>query len=141
MSRCLPLRPSRRKSFWLKTTVGKVRAQELQPKLGVKFPAVVRAAADQTSRSALDPPDARKIGQTMRTAINETTYPFADWEGKIVTTLFVANTEIMARRAPFRTVRQNAPPAGTKLRKKMRQFMTQCSIDLGKSMFAEQRIQ
>ena len=62
-------------------------------------------------------------------------------EGKIMTTLFVANAEIMARRAPFRTVRQDAPPAGTELREKMRQFMTQCSIDFGKRMFAEPRIQ
>ena len=62
-------------------------------------------------------------------------------EGEIVTTLFVANAEIMARRTPFRTVRQNAPPAGTKLREKVRQFMAQCSIDLGESMFAESRIQ
>ena len=62
-------------------------------------------------------------------------------EGEIVTTLFVANAEIMARRAPFLTVRENAPPAGTKLREKVRQFMAQCSIDLGESMFAESRIQ
>ena len=62
-------------------------------------------------------------------------------EGKIMATIFVANAEIMARRAPFRTVWQDAPPAGTELREKMRQFMTQCSIDFGKRMFAEPRIQ
>ena len=107
----------------------------------MKFPAIVRAAARQTCDRASDSPHPRKIEKTIRALVNETPDAFMPREGKIVTTLFVANTEIMARRAPFRTVRQNAPPAGTKLRKKMRQFMTQCSIDLGKSMFAEQRIQ
>jgi hypothetical protein len=107
----------------------------------MKVPAVVRAAARQTRDRASDSPHPRKIEKTIRALVNETPDAFMSREGKIVTTLFVANAEIMARCAPFRTVRQNAPPTGTKLRKEVRQFMTQCSIDLGKSMFVESRIQ
>src|SRR3981189_1219072 len=107
----------------------------------MKVPAVVRAAARQTRDRASDSPHTRKIEKTIRALVNETPDAFMPREGKIVTTRFVANAEIMARRTPFRTVRQNAPPAGPKLREEVRQFMTQCSIDLGKSMFAESRIQ
>ena len=114
---------------------------ELQPKLGVKFPAVVRAATRQTCDRASDSARARKIEETIRALVNETPDAFMPREGEIVTTLFVADAEIVARRAPFQTVRQDAPPASTKLREEVRQFMTQCSIDLGKSMFAEPRIQ
>jgi hypothetical protein len=118
-----------------------VGVYELQPKLRVKFPAVVGTAACQTRDRASDSPRARKIEKTIRALVNETPDAFMPREGEIVTTLFVANAEIMARRAPFRSVRQNAPPAGAKLREEVRQFMTQCSIDLGESMFAESRIQ
>jgi len=107
----------------------------------MKFPAVVRTAARQTRDRASDSPHARKIEKTIRAPVNETPGAFMPREGEIVTTLFVANVEIMARRAPFRTVRQNAPPTGPKLGEEVRQFMPQCSIDLGKSMFAEPRIQ
>jgi hypothetical protein len=107
----------------------------------MKFSAVVRTAARQTRNRAPDSPHARKIEKTIRALVNETPDPFMPREGEIVTTLFVANAKIVARRAPFRSVRQDAPPAGPKLREEVRQFMTQCSIDLGESMFAESRIQ
>ena len=118
-----------------------VGVYELQPKLRMKFSAVVRTAACQTRDRASDSPHALKTEKTIRALVNETPDPFMPREGEIVTTLFVANAEIMARRAPFRSVRQDAPPTGTELREEVRQFMTQCSIDLGKSMFAEPRIQ
>jgi hypothetical protein len=114
---------------------------ELQPKLRMKFPAVVGTATCQTGDRATDSPHARKIEKTIRALVNETPDAFMPREGEIVTTLFVANAKIVTSRAPFRTVRQNAPPPGTKLREEVRQFMTQCSIDLGKSMFVESRIQ
>ena len=107
----------------------------------MKFPVVVRTAAGQTRDCASDPPHPRKIEKAIRALVNETADPFMRREGEIVTTLFVANAEIVTGRAPFRTVRQNAPPTGTKLREEMRQLMTQCSVDLGKSMFAEPWIQ
>ena len=93
---------------------------KLEPKLRVKFPVVVRTAAGQTRDRASDSPRARKIDQTIWAAINKTPDAFMPREGEIVTTLFVADAEIVARRAPFQTVRQDAPPAGTKLREKVR---------------------
>jgi hypothetical protein len=107
----------------------------------MKFPAVVRTAACQTRDRASDSPRAREIEETIRALVNETPDAFMPREWEIVTTLFVADAEIMARCAPFRSVRQDAPPPGAKLREEMRQLMAQCSIDLGKSMFAESRIQ
>ena len=78
---------------------------ELQPKLRMKFSAVVRTAARQTRDRASDSPRAREIEKTIRALVNKTPDAFMPREGKVVTTLFVANAEIMARRAPFRAVR------------------------------------
>ena len=107
----------------------------------MKFPAVVRAAARQACNRPPDSSDTRKIEKAIRAFVNKTPRPFPCREGKIVAALFVANVEIMARRAPFASVRQDAPLAGAELREKVRQFMTQRPIDLGESMLAEPRIQ
>ena len=55
--------------------------------------------------------------------------------------LFVANPKITAGPAPFRSMRQNATPAGAKLREKMGQLMTKGAIDFPFSVFSESRIQ
>ena len=54
---------------------------------------------------------------------------------------FVRDAEIAARLSPLRTLRENSPATGTKLREQMRQLMAQCSIDLWDSVIGKARIQ
>jgi hypothetical protein len=90
----------------------------------MKFPAVVRTAARQACNRPFDSSDAREIEKAIRAFVNETPHSFPYGEGKTVATLFVANVEILAGAAPLFSMRQDAAPAGAKLREKMRQLVT-----------------
>jgi hypothetical protein len=57
-----------------------------------------------------------------------------------VTTHFVVNPKIVTSEFPFRAVRQDAPPAGSKLREKMGKFVPQGALDLGGAVFTQSRI-
>lgn len=107
----------------------------------MKPPAVVDTATRQARDRALDRPDARKIEKTIRAFVNEPPRPCSSGEGEIVAALFVGNAQVVAGRPPFLSVWQDALPANPELGEKMCEFVTQRSIDLSQTMFAQTRIQ
>ena len=114
---------------------------QLQPKPRIEVAAVVFSAAGETCDRAANATHARKIFSATRTSVNKTRSIGFRWEGEIVTTDFVADSEVPASIAPFRAVRQDsASTFYSKLREQMSQFVTQRSIDLLGAVIAKSRI-
>jgi hypothetical protein len=78
---------------------------KLQPETGVKFAAIVRAAAYQACDRAPDPAHPWKRARTIRTFVDKSSGAFADWERQIVTTDFVADPQITTSVAPLWAMR------------------------------------
>ena len=92
----------------------------------------MRAAACQAGNGAFNPPHTGKIALAIWTTINEARRKTFSRKREIMTTLLVRNSQIATSLPPFDTVRQNPPPARTKLRENMRQFVAQGAIDFGR---------
>ena len=98
---------------------------------------VIRAATCQACNRAANPADPGKIAAAIRTLVKKTPRAFPNGKGQIMAAFFIANAKIAASLAPFRSMRQNATPAGPKLREKMRELMTKRAIDFRLSVFRE----
>ena len=112
-----------------------------QPEPRVEFSAIMRATARQTRNRAANSARPRKIAAAVRTFVKKTPRAFCNGKGEIVAAFFIADAKIEASLAPFRSMRQNAAPAGPKLREKMRELMTKSAIDFGFSVFSKSWIQ
>ena len=106
----------------------------LKPKTRMELTPIVFATAGKTGDCAVHAADSRKLSTTMRTAIDEPRGVSSRWKRKIMTTLLVANPEVVASLPPFNTVRWNPPPARAKLREDMGQFMAQCAVDFDRML-------
>ena len=65
----------------------------------------MHAATYQTCDRVPDPAHAWKLARTIRTFVDEPPGAFADWERQIVTTDFVADSEIIASVTPLGAMR------------------------------------
>ena len=88
------------------------------------------ATAGETRDGAANFSDPREIAVAVRTFVKKTSRPLDEREWQIVATLFVADSEIDTGHAPFFAMRENATSTGSKLRKKVRQLVAKCTIDL-----------
>jgi hypothetical protein len=98
------------------------------------------AATRKTCNSASYTPYAMKITLAMWTFVQIPTSGCARWERKIMTTLFISNSQIAARSAPLVAMRQNSVTTSSELSENMRQFMAQRAIDFGR-MFQQPRVE
>ena len=78
---------------------------KLQSETGVKFAAVMRATTCETCDCASGPAHPWKLARTIRTLVDKPPGAFADWERQIVTTDFVADSEITASITPLWAMR------------------------------------
>lgn len=59
----------------------------------------------------------------------------------MMTTLFIADTEVLAGLAPFLAMRWNSAPAGAPLREKMSELVSKGTIDFFAPVLGQARIQ
>ena len=83
----------------------------------------MRTATSKAGYGASHPMHARKIEKTIGTPVNKARCVGSDREWQTVATHLAGDSEIAAGIAPFRAVRRNSAPAGTKLREKMSELV------------------
>lgn len=66
---------------------------------------------------------------------------YATWQRQVVCSLFVPQAEIVARTPPLRAMRRNFSTARTLVREKVREFVTQSTLDFLLPKCPQPRIQ
>ncbi len=89
----------------------------------------MRATTRQTGDRTPHATHSRENLATIRAAINKARRISTLCEWKIVTALFIADSQVPAGLAPFIPVRQNPAPPGAELREEMSEFVSQRAID------------
>ena len=117
-----------------------LQSHEPQLKSRVEFSAVVRAAAGQARDCTAYAADARKFLAAIWAPINEARRVSSRWERKIVTALFIGDSQIAASLPPLGAMGENPAPTGANLSEDMGQFMTEGAIDFGR-MLKQPRVQ
>ncbi len=107
----------------------------------IEFSVVVIATAGQARDHAPDGSDPPEIEPALRTSIMIARAPALDLEGERVTARLAGDVQVDAGLAPLCAVRGDAPATGPKLGKQMGELMTQRSVDFGRSMLTESRIE
>jgi hypothetical protein len=106
----------------------------LQPKTRIELTAIMFPAAGKTGDCAVHAADSRELLTTMRAVIDEPRGVSSRWKRKVMTPLLVANPQVVASLAPFNAMRQDPALASTKLSEKMRQLVSQRSLDFGRML-------
>jgi hypothetical protein len=86
------------------------------------------ATASQAGGSTPDPACPWKKAKAAATSVNVRAGQTSRFERQLVTGALAADAEIMTGEAPFRTMDENAAPAGAKLGEQMGEFVTKRAI-------------
>src|SRR5437588_12893314 len=101
----------------------------------------MRAATGEACDGSSNLANPRKIAPAIWATIKETPTAAANREGQVVTALFIPDSQIIARKPPFRTVRQNSLPSGAELSEQMREFVKECALDFFGTLVTQEWIE
>jgi hypothetical protein len=100
----------------------------------------VRATTGEARDRAANAARAGKVAPAIRTLVKKAADSFGDCKRKIMATLFVTDSKIDTRGAPFFAVRRNSSASSAKLREEMRELVKKCALDLVR-MIVQSRIE
>jgi len=102
----------------------------------IKFSTIVRAATCQACNRTFNSAHTWELTRTIRAFVEKAPSTFANWERKVMTTHFIANSEITTSVTPFESMRQDPATTSTELREEMGKFVAQCPFDFGLAVIA-----
>src|SRR5205085_11279501 len=100
----------------------------------------VGEATGQAHHRAANTPNPRELAPATRAVVGIRSRASPNRKGKAMASLFVADSEIDARAAPFRAVWPDPLSPSSKLRQQMGELMTHRSVDLLLAMFKQERV-